>query len=364
MTHLQVFARGADLRRTGEVTDLDKLETIGRHNGVGTWVLELDRASAAAELMLGGQGIVVVRDGHTLLSGPRTFRQVKLEAGRTKLTLAGVDDTVWLDRRLALPPAGLAYDTRRGPAEDVLRGYVDANLGPAAAVERRLASLTLPASQGRGANVVANGRYQSLLELAQVIGLAGGISFRLVQVGLGLQLEVTLPADRRRDAVFSTGLGNLAGVDYSETDPSATYAYVGGQGEGAARTIVEGGAAVAPYRAEVFKDQRDTDDQDALVQSRDEALTEGAGTTALALSPIDTDSVAYGREYALGDMVTVLVDGEQLQDVVREVKLTYDSDGEKLTPVVGTPGARDPEVPRLFDALHRLALRQSRLERR
>lgn len=364
MTHLELFVRGADLRRTGEVTDLDKLEVVGRHNGVGTWVLELDRASAAAQLALAGEGIVVVRDGHTLMSGPRTYRQVKQEGGTTKLTLAGVDDSVWLDRRLALPPAGLAYDTRRGPAEDVLRGYVDANLGPGAAVERRLAGLTLPASQARGASVVANGRYQSLLELAQVVGLAGGIGFRLVQVGLGLQLEVRVPADRRRDAVFSAGLGNLAGFDYSETAPTATYAYVGGQGEGAARTIVQGGAAGAPYRAEVFKDQRDTDELAALEQSRDEALTEGAGTTALALSPIDTGSVAYGREYALGDIVTVLVDGEQLQDVVREVKLTYDTSGTKLAPVVGTPGARDPEVPRLFDALHRLALRQSRLERR
>lgn len=361
---LQLFVRGADLRRTGEITDLDRLETIGRHNGVGTWVLELDRASAAAELVLAGQGIVVVRDDHTLLSGPRTFRQVKLEGGRTTLTVAGVDDSVWLDRRLVLPPAGLAYDTRRGAAETVLRAYVDANLGPGAAVARRLATLVLPASQGRGGNVVGDGRYQSLLELAQVLALAGGIGFRLVQVGLQLQLEVRLPADRRRDAVFSTGLGNLAGVTYSETDPTATYAYVGGQGEGAARTIVEGGAAGAPYRAEVFKDQRDTNDNDALVQSRDEALTEGGATTALALSPIDTNSVAYGREYALGDMVTVLVDGEQVQDVVREVKLTYDGDGETLTPVVGTPGARDPDVPRLFDALHRLALRQSRLERR
>lgn len=364
MTHLEVFARGADLRRTGEVNDLDKLEVVGRHNDVGTWVLELDRASAAAELVLAGDGIVVVRDGHTLMSGPRTHRQVKLEGGRTKLLLAGVDDTVWMDRRVVLPPAGLAYDRRSGVAETVVRAYVEANLGATAATARQLATLVLPASLGRGAQVVGNGRYQSLLELAQVLALAGGIGFRLVQVGLGLQLEVRLAADRRRDAVFSTALGNLAGFDYSDSLPTATYAYVGGQGEGAARTIVEGAAVGAPYRAEVFKDQRDTDELAALQQSRDEALTEGAGTTALALSPIDTDSVAYGREYALGDMVTVLVDGEQLQDVVREVKLTYDSNGTTLLPVVGTPGARNPEVPQLFDRMHRQALRLSRLERR
>lgn len=367
---LCLFPRQADLRRSGEVTDLTRLELVGRHNDVGTWVLELDRRSDAAELMLAAQGLVITRNGATLMSGPRIHRQVTSEGGKTRLLLAGVDDTVWLRRRLALPVPGgppytaQAYDVRRGDAETVLRAYVDANLGPGAIAARRLAGLTLPASQGRGAQVVAQARFQTLLEVAQAIGLAGGVGFRLVQVGLDLQLEVYEPADRTRDAQFSTGLGNLAGFDYSETDPEATYAYVGGQGEGEARTIVEGGAVGAPYRAEVFKDQRDTDDMDALVQSRDEALTEGAGTTALKLSPIDTDSVAYGREYRLGDRVTVLVDGVQLQDVVREVTLTYDSDGEKLAPVVGTPGARDPEVPRLFEQMHRQALRLSRLERR
>lgn len=502
---LELYARAATLRRTGQVTDLVKLEAVLRHNAVGTWVLELDRNSAAAELMLAAEGLVIVRNGRTLLSGPRTVRQTVLAGGRHTLMLAGVDDTVWLDRRLALPvPAGppyiaQAYDVRKGAAETVLRAYVDANLGPGATVPRRLAGLTLPADQARGAAVTGVARFQPLLEVMQELALAGGVGFRVVQVGLGLQLEVYLPADRTRAAVFSTELGNLAGYDYSDELPTATYAYVAGQGEGTARTIVEGGTAAlavvdapvpngytfivaaewsqdtggvggavrrytnvganhatvtvtAPaagfyeviydadadanrtdadvsvdgvvvrrlsaatetgttngttvrrlvlvtvmflaagahtlrvqrvndgsarfvsfqgftirrvdFRAEVFKDQRDTNDQAALEQSRTEALTEGQGTTSLKLSPIDTASVAYGQEYGLGDRVTVRVDGEQLQDVVREVKLTFDRAGEQVAPVVGTPGARDPEVPRLFDALHRLAQRQSRLERR
>lgn len=367
---LTLYPRTADLRRSGEVTDLNSLELVGRHNDVGTWVLEVDRRSDAAELLLAAEGLVIERNGGTLLSGPRLVRQVVTEGKTTKLLLAGVDDTVWMRRRLALPVPGgppyaaQAYDVRRGAAEDVIRAYVDVNLGPGATVARQLAGLTLPASLGRGAQVVGLARFQTLLELAQELALAGGIGFRIVQVGLGLQLEVYVPADRTRDAQFSTGLGNLAGFDYSDTKPEATYAYVAGQGEGTARTIVEGSAVGAPYRAEVFKDQRDTNDQAALEQSRADALTDGAASTTLKLSPIDTDSVAYGREYRLGDRVTVLVDGVQVQDVVRQVTLKYDTNGEQLAPVVGTPGASDPEVPALFDELHRQALRLSRLERR
>lgn len=370
MTHLEVFARGADLRRIGQVEDFTVLEMPLRFNAVSSWALDLDAFGGAAALLDQAAGIQVVRDGLTLLSGPMTTRKESAGGGRGRLTYAGVDDTVWLARRLALPvPAGppytaAAYDRRSGAAETVIRAYVDANAGPTATVARRVPGLTLPASLGRGAAVIGNARYDDLIVLCQELALLGGVGFRVVQVGLGLEVQFYVPADRTRTAVFSFGLGNLAGYEYEQTDPTATYAYVAGQGEGTARTIVEGGAAGAPYRAEVFKDQRDTNEQAALEQSRTETLAEGAGTTALAISPIDTQSVRFGRDYGLGDRVSVVLDTGTVQDVVREVKVTLGPDGETLTPVVGTAGASNPDVPALFDTMKRQATRLLRLERR
>lgn len=370
MTHTTLYARDAALRRVGEVDDFDKVECVLRFNGVSTWVLDLDARSAAAAVMADAAGIVLVRDGITLLSGPSVVRRVTLESGKSRLMFAGVDDTVWLDRRLALPvPLGPPYtaqshDRRTGPAEDVIRAYVDANAGPGASAARRVPGLALPASQGRGGAVIGNARFAVLLELAQALALVGGTGFRIVQVGAGLELVQYVPADRTRTASFSLGLGNLAGYTYEQTDPTATYAYVAGQGEGTARTIVEGGAVDPPYRAEVFRDQRDTNEQAALEQSRAEALTEGAGTTSLSLSPIDTDAVTFGRDYLPGDRVAVTVDGVTITDVVREVKLTLAPDGDTLVPVVGTPGASNPDVPTLFDTMRKQARRLSALERR
>lgn len=371
MTHLQVMARADDLTRLGEVTDYSSLEMVLRYNDVGTFLLTMDADGPGAQLMAGAGGVVVTRDGQPVLSGSVETEQRVMEGGRGTLVLAGKDDTQWLQHALALPvPSGppytaAAYDVRKGAAETVLRQYVDLNLGPGAQTARRLPGLTLAADQARGATVTGNARFQTLLELLQHLGLAGGVGFRIVQVGLGLQFQVYVPADLRRTAVFSVGLGNLAGYDYSRSAETATYVYVAGQGEGTARTIVEGGVATTlPRRREAFRDQRDTDDAAALAQSRDEALVEGAGTNALTLTPIDTDSVAYGRDYGLGDTVTVIVDGIQLQDVVRQVKLVYEGPAEQVTPTVGTPGATSPDVPALFGTMERQAQRLSRLERR
>ena len=372
---LRLFARDASLRRTGQIEDYRTLTTPLRFNKVSGWVLTLDAASAGARLLTRGAGLIVERDGVTLLSGPVTGLETVLDADRETLVVTGVDDTVWLDRRLALPvPAGppytaAAYDTTSGPAETVMQYYVDRNLGPAATAARRLAGLTLPADQGRGSTVYGAARFHTLLELLQTLALAGGdLGFRIVQVGTGLQFQVYAPADRTKTALFSRDFGNLRGYQYKLTVPTADYLYVAGQGEGTARTIVEGSDAAAVARDgrfESFVDQRDTADPAALAQSLTENLAEKAATTSLSLSPIDTAAVTFGRDYLLGDRVTAVIGGTVIKDVVREVVLGIAGDGvERLTPVVGTPNASNPAVPDLFDRQAAQERRLSQIERR
>lgn len=370
-----LFSRDATLRRTGQVEDFRSLTMPVRFNRTSTWLLELDARSPAVALLGRRDGLIVERDGMTLLSGPVVSINRESSGDRDTVTVTGVDDTVWLERRLALPvPTGppytaVEYDDKSGAAETVLRHFVDRNLGPGATVPRRLPYLTLPADLARGTSVRGRGRFHTLLELLQPLALAGGdIGFRIVQVGMGLQFQVYVPADRTATAVFSRELGNLAAYSYALTAPPADYVIVGGQGEGTARAFVEGGtqADIDVYgRIEQFRDRRDIDTVETLEQARTEALEELQPPTSLSISPIDTAAVAFGREYALGDRVTVLVDGEQIRDVVREVTLTLTPDrGEQLTPLVGTPGATSPSVLALFGKQERQDSRLSRIERR
>jgi hypothetical protein len=371
---IRLFARNSALRRTGQIEDFRSLQMQLRFNRTSTWLLELDADSPAVALLGRTDGLIVERDGATLLSGPVTSRERTSEAESQTVTVTGVDDTVWLERRLALPvPSGppystVAYDDKSGAAETVLRYFVDRNLGPSATVARRLQPLTLAADLGRGSTVRGRGRFHTLLELLQPLALTGGdLGFRIVQVDSALEFQVFAPDDRTGTAVFSEQMGNLAGFTYSESAPPADYVYVGGQGEGTTREFVEGGtqADIDVYgRIELFKDRRDAEDLATLEQARAEALAEAQAPTSLSISPIDTDAVAFGVEYGLGDRVTVVIDGEVIQDVVREVDLKLTSEGEALAPVVGTPGASSPRALELFAKQERLSRRISPIERR
>lgn len=369
-----LYTRDAGLRLTGQCEDFAKLELALRFCRTSSWVLELDSASGSVPKLGATDGLVVVRDGVVLMSGPVTSRERTSRGGRTTLVVSGVDDTAWLERRLALPvPSGppytaVDYDDKTGPAETVLRWFVDRNLGPGAVAARRLTNFTLAADLGRGTSVRGRGRFHTLMELLQPLALAGGdLGFRIVQVGAGIQFQVYVPVDRTAAGVFSQELGNLGGFTYRQAAPVADFVYVGGQGEGTLRAIVEGGttADVDTYgRIETFRDRRDAPDTATLDQALAEALAESTSPTGLAITPIDTEAVAYGREYGLGDKVTVMVEGTPIRDVVREVALTLTPDREQLVPVIGTPGAANPAALSLFAAQQSLTRRVSQQERR
>lgn len=376
MITTSIETRDPGLRRTGHLEDFITLEMPLKFNQASLWSLTVDGTSDAAALLDDASGIIVARGDTVLLSGPITDRQSTLSNRRSTLTVSGLDDTCWLERRLVLPvPAGppytdAEYDDRSGPAETVMRYYVDRNLGPSATAARRLARLTLPPDLGRGAAVRGRGRFHTLLELLQGLALAdGNIGFRIVQVNETLEFQVYVPSDLTATAIFSLELGNLAGYDYKTAVPTTNYAYVGGSGEGTARVFVEGGDQVSidvHGRFETFRDRRDSALTADLEQQRTETLAEGAASTALSITPVDTEAVTFGRDYNLGDRVTVTVGNTPIADVVREVVLKLTADGaEELTPVVGTEGASQPSLEtQITDQMRRQARRLSNLERR
>ncbi|WP_344024020.1 Gp37-like protein [Streptomyces luteireticuli] len=74
------------------------------------------------------------------------------------------------------------------------------------------------------------------------------------------------------------------------------------------------------------------------------ALKEGEKNGNFQVYPIDTPQCAFGKDYFVGDKVTVAVDGEEYADVIREVNITVENGGqtETVTPKVGQQGEGDP----------------------
>jgi energy-converting hydrogenase Eha subunit E len=315
-----------------------------------------------------------------VITGPVTAPVETLGDGFAEpvLTVSGACDNYYLGTRLAYPTPGATlasqasvYDVRSGAAETVMKGYVDANLGPGAFDPlRRLANLTLEADSHRGASVAFSARFDNLLTLLQKLAVTGGVGFKVQQVGGGLVFSVYEPADRSASVRFSRTTGSLGSYQYQLTAPTGTTAIVGDGGSGVGRRFTSYTDTTAEsdwgLRVEVFVDMASTTDVTQVIQGGQQALDSGSPQAQVTFAPRDTPQASYGSDYALGDTVTVQTGSRQLVDVVREVSLTDDTtSGVTVSPTVGGSQAADASAtPTIYRQLRSALVAIGLLQRR
>lgn len=329
-------------RAMGELDVYESFEITGRFNAVSTWQLAAPSSSPlmADWLACTAPRLMVRIDGAPWRSGPVTHIERVVEYDGDHTTVSGVDDLVYLTRRVAHPtPAtaappysSQAYDVRTGSASQVIAQYVNANAGPGAVAARRVEGLTVPVPAALGGTITGSARYEQLLDF--VVGLAGPLDLGVEVVDLALR--VFQPAG---SAVFSTDLGTLASWRAQAVAPEANFAYVAGGGVGAARLIVEASdaASIAGWgRVETFVDRRDTTDLALLAQAGAKALEEGVDAPTVALEVLDVPGQQWLTDWNLGDVATVVLPGTTLVDVIREVTLTAEGNTPlHIRPVLG-----------------------------
>lgn len=370
----RIFVRDSGRNRVAEISEYYSLTMTLRFNRVGGWILKANADAAGLSLLTFGGGLVVTRNGTTILSGPLRRRVRVWDVKEDSLVASGPDDLIWITDRLALPVVtgppytASAYDVRTAVAETAIKQYVDFNAGPSANSQRRVSGLTIQATAGTGASVTGRARFVNLLELIQELALAGGgLGFRVVPSGTNLEFQVYTPADKTATVFFSETFGNLESFDYDDLAPEMNYVIVAGGGEGTARVFEEMGdsASIIKYgRIEMFRDRRDTSDAAELRQTGNEELDDKAQHIHLKTKVLDTDAIAFGTDYNLGDRVTVMVDGVAFAETVREVKITLTPDkGEEIEPVICTPSAGEMPLRVLAD-LRNYKSRLSLVERR
>lgn len=394
---LLVQIRKPDLTFWGQLEpeDIDGLVLTPRFNKLGGWAVSLPADSPAAEALRSpGWGLVVLLDGDTLLSGPMYQATLSKSAADPVgvWALAGYDDSVILSDELAWPSpattniaaqtgtAGSGYDERGGSAETVLKGYVNANIGPAAPAGRRNTDLTIQSTVGSGSGSVVDatgengGRFQQLGALLSTLATSGGVGFRVRQVGFGLRFEVFAPSDLTGLIRLDVDNATIDTLTYTYQAPIKTHAIVAGDGADADRilrmvttTDSLDASTLWGRRVESFESSSGADD-DVLDQTGADALaTDGQTQVGLSIAPIDTDLVQFSRDYYLGDRVTVVVDplmfppSGEMPAVVTEANITYGTDGFQVKAVIGDPAVvnRDP----LLSALRQLRSQSQRLGR-
>lgn len=349
---LTVWAVDSGRIRRGQLVPV-ACTAVLRDADVGTFQVTVKADDLAARV--GGGWRVIIQDGdETILSGPVT--EIAPDLADRSVTLTGVSDLVHIADRLTYPdpskPANqqtaVAYYKRTAPAATVIDDLVYRNAGAAALAARQVPGLVMVVAGGGGlgAPVTANLRFKNLLEEARRLARLGGVTFDAVQDGALIRFQFRVPVDRSRQARFSDGNGGVTDGSYSLAAPTATTVVVAGQGEGAARNVIERSrASTWARRVEVFKDQRDTDDAAELEQSATEQLDEGAAGAGASFTVAETTGLRYGTDYRLGDTVTVELGAATISEPVRQVELTWDGHGRTASLILGDHDEADNKTP-------------------
>lgn len=82
----------------------------------------------------------------------------------------------------------------------------------------------------------------------------------------------------------------------------------------------------------------------AVEDAAAQALKQGEKSGHFQIYPIDTEQCKFGRDYFVGDVVTVTADGQEYQEVVKEVNISVEDGGrvQSVTPKIGDQGTGEP----------------------
>lgn len=316
------------------------------------------------ELLQPGHRIVVIRDKSIWCAGPLEEPQdyswdLQGNASPGTVKVAFSDDLARVAGYLTYPEPTKTFTTQTvtsdmvrkltAPAETIIRTLVNENCGPGALAARRIERLVLDTVADVGTSRTVSTRFEPLLDACRTAAAADGLGFRTRQVGDEILFGVYAPADLTRTARFSAGLGNLRSVAFTMAAPTATQELVQGGNDPAqeatpanTRAYVEvaSGAAADWYRVEKLVDKSGTasDADGELTQAGTLELGNDNPQASLSTVTVDTEDLRAGRDFWLGDRVTVeLPTGLELTDLVQTIRLeATPNEGELVTSVVGS----------------------------
>ncbi|MFI8815718.1 MULTISPECIES: siphovirus ReqiPepy6 Gp37-like family protein [unclassified Streptomyces] len=386
----RVEVRDAALNRIGIIDTWISMDLVVRYCQQGTWQMLVAAGTPQADLLQKGGGVAIYQDGVDLpiLTGQvESFQHYWTSSQHTSLGslyFGGKCDTKLAYNRLAYPDPTKgatqqwqADDTGRavsGPAGHLVWAELDKAMGAGALESRRAAGVVIGADVTLGKPVSDQLQWDvigSKLE-SWIDSTTTGYRFLYDPNARTINLHLFTPRDRTKEVRFSRELGNLREFTWSLTAPTVTRVIVACQGTGKGRYLYQqiDSESEAEWGLEIesFLDRRDlplkadpntglpikadlsvTDAQfttakQAVLDAATEALNSGAKNGNFQIYPVDTEQIKFGRDYFVGDIVSISIDGVEYTDIVREVSITVDQGGESetITPTIGEQGSGNP----------------------
>lgn len=259
----------------------------------------------------------------------------------------------------------LTYN-KTGTPEAISRDLMNKNIISPSDSGRKFPHIVLGAEKGLGTSIAFQSTGDTMGEKMYSIEQTQEMSHRLVYDYRAntLTFEVWKGLDRTDSqevnswAIFADAYYNVKNVTYDRDESSfANYAYVAGEGEGTARTIVEvdGRTDKSEERREIYVDARDlqrkyTDDagtertyseSDYLALLRQRGLEKLAEYSIVETVNSDIDAEAnlvYRKDFDLGDLCTYQNTEMQIECTKRitEVQEVYEGSKQTLNITFGT----------------------------
>lgn len=344
-----------DFKWLGEIDDYESLQFKRRFNKAGSFELHINLNKNLTET-LQEENLVVLSSKKV---GVILHRELNRENSE-ELIIRGYTLSGHVSRRLTLPPEGLSQDKIKAPVETAMKHYVRQNAVNPTDATRIIPQLVIAEDLQRGPEVDWFSRYKQLDEELEKIAFPNNFGW---DIYLDEENEkwvfetfegrnLTDSQDILPPVIFSIDFDNIKGQNFTQSAIGhKNTAYVGGQGEGEARRIVEISNTSGLSRIETFVDARDVSETagetgvpipDSEVIS---ALSERARQKLQEVQKIESfesEILTYGpfiyeEDWDVGDTVTVQDPklGITLDTPITEVTEIYEPSGFRLDAVFG-----------------------------
>lgn len=253
---------------------------------------------------------------------------------------------VLLHDYITIPPSGEDTDIRTGSREQVVRFWVEQNCISPDNPARAQYPLVLSEAGGFGGTITEQSRFAALSDEITRVLLPDDLGWR---IDLDLEnsrfvfkvlngVNRTSAQSENNRILFGLRYGNIEGFRKVKDVISAkTVAYIGGQGDGSTRLLLEVDNAGGGRRKEVFVDAQDIGTTNELAERGYQALSDAAAVNSFEFEALSRQ-FQYEADYDLGDFVTVVIDKDTFQHLqIRELREIYEQGNITVKPVFGTP---------------------------
>jgi hypothetical protein len=356
MKPIRVITPNFELR--GEIDDYASVWFTRSWHGIGQMELRINRYKKHVEHLI-KNNIIMVNPKKVYIIKHREIELDENGKATENWVIKALQLKSITGQRVTVPPSSTAYDNKQGDAETVMKHYVSRNLTNATDPKRNIGQLSIAQQMNRGPSVPWQSRFKNLSEELADISLNSGLGWDIIldipnkkwlfDVYVGRVL--TAGQSLLPPVIFSPQFDSLQSLHYSESEMNyKNAAYVGGQGEGIDRRIIQLGTETGLTRHEIFIDARDVEEKDendqplsetqiinTLTERGQQKLQEFLQEEYLEGQILTKSPFTYEEDYDLGDIVTIQNKswGVTMDARLTEVKEIYETSGFKLEATFG-----------------------------